>query len=341
MAIERVKKAIEALKRGEIIIMIDDEDRENEGDLVYASTFSTPEKVNFLATYGKGLICVALSEEIAKRFELVPMVSNNTSSYETAFTISVDAKEATTGISAIERDMTIKILADPLGKAEDLVRPGHIFPLIAKNGGTLRRTGHTEGSVDLCRLAGLQESAVICEIMKDDGEMARRKELLEFAEKYNLRVVYISDIVEYRLQNERLISLVEENEIEMFGVRVKRYLFRDHLNRLHTAIQFYSKHSIANVKFHHVGLDVDLLTNSKKYSSLVRSIEYLKQNGGVLVFLDSSNPQENNIREFGIGAQILKELGVNQIRLITSQSKEIGFIGIHGFGLDVVEEIAI
>ena len=341
MAIERVKKAIEALKRGEIIIMIDDEDRENEGDLVYASTFSTPEKVNFLATYGKGLICVALSEEIAKRFELVPMVSNNTSSYETAFTISVDAKEATTGISAIERDMTIKILADPLGKAEDLVRPGHIFPLIAKNGGTLRRTGHTEGSVDLCRLAGLQESAVICEIMKDDGEMARRKELLEFAEKYNLRVVYISDIVEYRLQNERLISLIEENEIEMFGVRVKRYLFRDHLNRLHTAIQFYSKHSIANVKFHHVGLDVDLLTNSKKYGSLVRSIEYLKQNGGVLVFLDSSNPQENNIREFGIGAQILKELGVNQIRLITSQSKEIGFIGIHGFGLDVVEEIAI
>ena len=321
--------------------MIDDEDRENEGDLVYASTFSTPEKVNFLATYGKGLICVALSEEIAERFELVPMVSKNTSSYETAFTISVDAKEATTGISAIERDMTIKILADPLGKAEDLVRPGHIFPLIAKNGGTLRRTGHTEGSVDLCRLAGLQESAVICEIMKDDGEMARRKDLLEFAEKYNLRVVYISDIVEYRLQNERLISLLEENEIEMFGVRVKRYLFKDHLNRLHTAIQFYSKHSIANVKFHHVGLDVDLLTNSKKYSSLVRSIEYLKQNGGVLVFLDSSNPQENNIREFGIGAQILKELGVNQIRLITSQSKEIGFIGIHGFSLDVVEEIAI
>jgi len=193
----------------------------------------------------------------------------------------------------------------------------------------------------LCRLAGLQESAVICEIMKDDGEMARRKDLLEFAEKYNLRVVYISDIVEYRLQNERLISLMEQNEIEMFGVRVKRYLFKDHLNRLHTAIQFYSKHSIANVKFHHVGLDVDLLTNSKKYSSLVRSIEYLKQNGGVLVFLDSSNPQENNIREFGIGAQILKELGVNQIRLITSQSKEIGFIGIHGFSLDVVEEIAI
>ncbi len=341
MAIERVKKAIEALKRGEIIIMIDDEDRENEGDLVYASTFSTPEKVNFLATYGKGLICVALSEEIAERFELVPMVSKNTSSYETAFTISVDAKEATTGISAIERDMTIKILADPLGKAEDLVRPGHIFPLIAKNGGTLRRTGHTEGSVDLCRLAGLQESAVICEIMKDNGEMARRKDLLEFAEKHNLEIVYISDIVEYRLQNERLISLVEENEIEMFGVRVKRYLFRDHLNRLHTAIQFYSKHSIANVKFHHVGLDVDLLTNNKKYSSLMKSIEYLKQNGGILVFVDSSNPQENNIREFGIGAQVLKELGVNQIRLITSQSKEIGFIGIHGFGLDVVEEIAI
>ncbi len=342
MAIKRVQEAINALKQGEIIIMIDDEDRENEGDLVYASTFSTPEKVNFLATYGKGLICVALSESDAERFQLSPMVSSNTSSYETAFTVSVDAKEALTGISASERDMTIKILANPLGNADDLVRPGHIFPLIAKKGGTLRRTGHTEGSVDLCRLAGLQESAVICEIMKDNGEMARRNDLMKFAKEHNLKIVYISDIVEYRLQNERLINLVNQDEIEMFGVKVEKLKFVDNLNREHTAIRFYSKHSVANVKFHHIGLDVNLLTDNKKYLQLIKSIEYLKQNGGILIFVNSLDNTSDNIKEFGIGAQILKYLGVDEIKLlITKKSKDLGFVGIHGFGLHVTEEIVI
>ena len=339
MAIQRVREAIEALKKGEIIIMIDDEDRENEGDLVYASTFSTPEKINFLATYGKGLICVALSEEDAKRFELTPMVKSNTSSYETAFTVSVDAKEALTGISASERDMTVKILADPLGKAEDLVRPGHIFPLIAKNGGVLIRTGHTEGSVDLCRLAGLRENAVICEIMKDNGEMARRDDLMKFAEKHNLKIVYISDIVEYRLQNEKLIKLISSEKIDMLGSQADKYIFQDHLNREHIAIRFYQPRKTANVRFHHIGLDVDLITNSKKYQMLMKSINYLIKNSGVLIFLNSSENSGENIKEFGIGAQILKELGISEIKLIQESKREIEFVGIQGFGLNLKEVI--
>jgi len=339
MAIQRVREAIEALKKGEIIIMIDDEDRENEGDLVYASTFSTPEKINFLATYGKGLICVALSEEDAKRFELTPMVKSNTSSYETAFTVSVDAKQALTGISASERDMTVKILADPLGKAEDLVRPGHIFPLIAKNGGVLIRTGHTEGSVDLCRLAGLRESAVICEIMKDNGEMARRDDLMKFAEKHNLKIVYISDIVEYRLQNEKLIKLISFEKIDMLESQADKYIFQDHLNREHIAIRFYQPRKTANVRFHHIGSDVDLITNSKKYQMLMKSTNYLIKNSGVLIFLNSSENSGENIKEFGIGAQILKELGISEIKLIQESKREIEFVGIQGFGLNLKEVI--
>ena len=339
MAIQRVREVIEALKKGEIIIMIDDEDRENEGDLVYASTFSTPEKINFLATYGKGLICVALSEEDAKRFELTPMVKSNTSSYETAFTVSVDAKEALTGISASERDMTVKILADPLGKAEDLVRPGHIFPLIAKNGGVLIRTGHTEGSVDLCRLAGLRESAVICEIMKDNGEMARRDDLIRFAEKHNLKIVYISDIVEYRLQNEKLIKLISSEKIDMLESQADKYIFQDHLNREHIAVRFYQPRKTANVRFHHIGSDVDLITNSKKYQMLMKSINYLIKNSGVLIFLNSSGNSGENIKEFGIGAQILKELGISEIKLIQESKREIEFVGIQGFGLNLKEVI--
>jgi 3,4-dihydroxy 2-butanone 4-phosphate synthase/GTP cyclohydrolase II len=340
VAIERVREAIEAIKAGEIVVMIDDEDRENEGDLVYASTFTTPEKVNFLATHGKGLICVAVSEEDAERLELAPMVSSNTSSYETAFTISVDAKDALTGISAGERDMTIKILANPLSKAEELVRPGHIFPLIAKDGGVLVRTGHTEGSVDLCRLAGLQESAVICEIMREDGEMARRDDLAEFSKKHNLKSLYISDLVEYRLQNELLVKLKSEDELELFDVKVKRYRFEDHLKREHTAIRFYSAHSVTNIRIHHISTDVDLVTNSKKYKLFTKSVEYLKKNGGILLFLTASNKSGDSIKEFGVGAQILKSLGVAQIHLLT-EKKDLEFVGIHGFGLHVVDEVIL
>jgi 3,4-dihydroxy 2-butanone 4-phosphate synthase/GTP cyclohydrolase II len=336
--IQRVLEAIEEIKHGKMVIMVDDEDRENEGDLVYASVFSTPDHVNFMATHARGLICVAVSNTIADRLELYPMVSSNTSMHETAFTVSVDAAAATTGISAAERDMTIKILANPLSHPEELVKPGHIFPLIAKEGGTLVRTGHTEGSVDLCRLSGLSESAVICEIIKDDGTMARRDDLDIFAEKHGLKTVYISDIVEYRLANEILVKALSEEEIEFFGVNVKKYEFRDHSGLEHTAIVFYRAGETANVKVHNVIPDIDLFLNQRKYAQLVDSIDYLKHNGGVLVFINNPDEHHSNMKEFGIGAQILKTLGVKHMRLIAS-GKMPEFVGLSGFGLEVAEVI--
>jgi len=336
--IERVKAAIEAIKRGEMVIMMDDEDRENEGDLVYASVFSTPAHVNFMATHAKGLICVALSDATAKRLELTPMVSSNTSAHETAFTVSVDAAEATTGISAAERDLTIRILADPMSHPEQLARPGHIFPLIAKDGGTLIRTGHTEGSVDLCRLAGLSESAVICEVMKEDGTMARRDDLDAFAAKHSLQTVYISDIVEYRLANETLVHAVGEEEVEFFGAGAKRYDFKDHDGNVHTAVVFYGVGETANVKVHNVIPDIDLLLNRHKYTRLIESIEYLKQNSGVILFINNPTAPCGNMKEYGVGAQILKSLGIRHMRLITD-SNTPEFVGLGGFGLDVAEVI--
>ena len=237
-AYERVKQAIEDIKLGKMVMMVDDEDRENEGDLVYASLFSTPQKVNFMATHAKGLICVAISDEIAKRLELNPMVAKNSSCHETAFTVSVDAREASTGISAHERDMTIKLLADYSSKPSDLVRPGHIFPLIAKDGGVLVRTGHTEGSVDLCKLAGVVQSAVICEVMKDDGTMARRGDLDLFCKEHNINIVYISDIVEYRVANESLVHVVCEEQLQFMGAKARKVEFIDHLENVHVAYCF-------------------------------------------------------------------------------------------------------
>lgn len=337
-AIQRVLEAIQEFKKGKMVIMVDDEDRENEGDLVYASVFSTPDHVNFMATHAKGLICVAINPSIAKRLNLEPMVKTNSSMHETAFTISVDATAATTGISTFERDMTIKILANPLSQPTELVAPGHIFPLIAKEGGTLVRIGHTEGSVDLCRLAGLAESAVICEIMKEDGSMARRDDLDLFAAKYDLKTVYISDIVEYRLANETLVKAVAEEEIEFFGVNVKKYLFEDHQGDQHTAIVFYKAGESANVRVHNVISDMDLLLNQSRYTQLIDSIQYLKQNSGVLLFINKPKHGEGKMKEYGIGAQILKTLGIRHMRLL-ADTKNAEFAALNGFGLDVLEVI--
>ena len=339
--IQRVLEAIEEIKKGKMVIMIDDEDRENEGDLVYAAAFSTPDNVNFMATHARGLICVALSKTIATRLDLNPMVSSNTSSYETAFTVSVDARDALTGISSAERDDTIKILANPISQAVELVKPGHIFPLIAKDGGTLVRTGHTEGSVDICRLAGLSEAGVICEIIKEDGTMARRDDLDVFGEKHNLKTVFISDIVEYRLANERLVHETKVEDLEFFGVKVKQHTFIDHDKIEHTAIVFYKAGEVANVRVHNVITDIELLLNQKKYNNLVASIEYLKQNSGVLVFINKTHHQDNAVmKEIGTGAQILTSLGVVKMNLITSM-KQSDFVGLAGFGLEVNEIIDV
>lgn len=339
--IQRVLEAIDEIKKGRMVIMVDDEDRENEGDLVYASAFSTPEHVNFMAINARGLICVAISKEIATRLDLNPMVSSNTSSHETAFTVSVDAKSASTGISASERDDTIKILANPISHADELVKPGHIFPLIAKEGGVLVRTGHTEGSVDLCRLAGLSSSAVICEIIKEDGTMARRDDLDIFGEKYNLKTVFISDIVEYRLANERLVNETNVEDIEFFGTKVKKYTFLDHDKIEHTAILFHGVGLVANVRVHNVMPDMDLFLNQKKYNNLIASIEYLKLNGGILIFINKPAHNDNAaMKEFGIGAQILKSFKVSKMNLLTSLS-HTEFVGLSGFGLEINEIIDI
>ncbi len=334
----RIERAIEAIKQGKMIIMVDDEDRENEGDLVYASAFSTPAHVNFMATHAKGLICVAITEQTAQRLQLAPMVTSNTSMYETAFTVSVDAVDASTGISASERDMAIKILASPISKAAELAKPGHIFPLTAKDGGTLVRIGHTEGSIDICRLAGISSSAVICEIMKEDGSMARRDDLDLFAKKFDLPILYISDIVEYRLANETLVSVVKKQEMDFFSTKVKRYDFIDHEKRVHTAILFKQIDDQVNVKMHNIISDVELFLNQNHYTRLIKSIEYLKENGGLLVFIDNPDSSGTNLKEYGVGAQILKELGVKHMRLITD-SEAPSFAGLTGFGLDIVEVI--
>ncbi|MBN2782321.1 MAG: bifunctional 3,4-dihydroxy-2-butanone 4-phosphate synthase/GTP cyclohydrolase II [Campylobacterales bacterium] len=339
--IQRVQEAIEEIKKGNMIIMCDDEDRENEGDLVYAAAFSTPAHVNFMATHARGLICVAVSKTIAKRLELSPMISSNTSSYETAFTVSVDARTASTGISASERDDTIKILANPISHAEELVRPGHIFPLIAKDGGTLVRTGHTEGSVDICRLAGLSEAGVICEIIKDDGTMARRDDLDIFAQEHNLKTVFISDIVEYRLANERLVKECAKEEIEFFDAKATKVTFQDHDAIEHTAVVFGEIGEVVNVRVHNVVPDIELLLNQSKYKNLVNSIEYLKQNSGILVFINKTLHQDNaSLKEIGTGAQIIKSFGVSKMNLLSSV-KQSELVGLGGFGLEINEVVNI
>lgn len=339
-AIQRVKQAIEDIKQGKMVVMVDDEDRENEGDLVYAAQFSTPEKVNFMASHAKGLICVTVTEKIAGRLELTPMVKNNDSSYETAFTVSVDAKSSLTGISAMERDMTINILADTTATSSELVRPGHIFPLIAKEGGSLVRIGHTEGSVDLCKLAGLNESAVICEIMKDDGTMARRPDLDIFCDKNELNIVAISDIVEYRMMHESLIRLEKETMTEFMGTPAYKYDILDNQNKHHIVYTFGEIKERSVIKFHSMIRDHELFSDTNKYNHFIDSINYVKEKAGVLIFMDHEACNMSQIREYGIGAQIIKQLGIQEIELITNTSAK-EFIGINGFGLSIVDNINV
>ena len=339
-AIKRVEIAIDDIKRGKMVIMMDDEDRENEGDLVYGATFSTPDMVNFMAKEARGLICTPLTKDIAQKLDLIPMVKNNVSNHETAFTVSIDSTNATTGISAGERDDCIKKLANPQTISEDFVRPGHIFPLIAKDGGVLVRTGHTEGSVDLCKLAGLAPIGVICEIIKDDGSMARMDDLEIFATKHKLNIVYISDIVEYRLSNEKLLTKVQERDITLRDTKVEEIIYKDHLDRHHTVVKFYNICETSNIKFHNIGNDIDLILDDKKFNALDKSIDYLKMNGGVLIFLDTKTISKEQAREFGIGAQILKDLGIKNINLLTT-NKDTEFVGLGGFGLNVTQKIEI
>jgi 3,4-dihydroxy 2-butanone 4-phosphate synthase/GTP cyclohydrolase II len=339
-ALKRVEIAINEIKKGRMVIMMDDEDRENEGDLVYAATFSTPEMVNFMAKEARGLICTPLTKAIAKKLHLLPMVTNNISNHETAFTVSIDSTSAETGISSAERDDCISKLANPLTSADDFVRPGHIFPLIAKDGGVLVRTGHTEGSVDICKLAGLAPVGVICEIIKDDGTMARHDDLEIFSEKHNMPIVYIADLVEYRLANEQLVECVAEKTITIMGEEVIKRNYADHLGRIHKVISFGKISSTANVKFHNVGLDINLIIDANRMENMQKTLEFLKEKSGVLIFLDTKTISKEQAKEFGVGAQILKDLGIEHIKLLT-ENVDTEFVGLSGFGLNVVEKMVI
>lgn len=333
MPFRNVLQAIDDIKNGKMVVMIDDENRENEGDIVCAAAFCDSQKVNFMITHAKGVLCAPLTSRLAKKFELEPMVRANTSQHETAFTISIDAKNAKTGVSADERNMTIKMLVNPATKANDFVRPGHIFPLIAKSGGVLERTGHTEGSVDLCHLAGLAPVAVICEIVKDDGSMARKPDLEIFCKEHGLNMISVREIIEYRLHHESLITLNKPKKSSLAGFKALSYEISDHTNAKHYAFVFgqLSQNKSVNVKFHRIGDDLSLL-KSVKFKELMEDLKILNDEGGVAVFL---SPQaDESTKSYGIGAQILLAFKLKNITLL-SKNKNREFAALSGFGLNI------
>ncbi|NLY03478.1 MAG: bifunctional 3,4-dihydroxy-2-butanone 4-phosphate synthase/GTP cyclohydrolase II [Campylobacter sp.] len=320
-----------------MIVVVDDEDRENEGDLVFAAAFCDAEKVNFAITHARGLVCTPISKDIAKRLGFHSMVKSNTSNHETAFTITVDAKDASTGISALERDMTIKLIASSSSKASDFVVPGHIFPLISKDGGVLERIGHTEASTDLCKMAGLAPVAVICEIINEDGTMARRDDLDLFCEKFGLNMISIADLVKYRLENETLIEFSELKSGMLAGKDAKYYEIKDHNGRVHKAYIYGEFDHRANVKFHKISQDYDFLTTAK-FNECKRALEILYQSGGIFIFFDTYVNESAQMKDYGIGDQILAHLGVKEISLIT-ENRDQEFSGLSGFGLNIINFI--
>ncbi|WP_297942136.1 bifunctional 3,4-dihydroxy-2-butanone 4-phosphate synthase/GTP cyclohydrolase II [uncultured Campylobacter sp.] len=330
-----VEQAIEDLKNGKMLVMVDDVDRENEGDLVFASTFSSAQKVNFAITHARGVLCVALSPQIAQQLDLNLMVDKNTSSHETAFTVTIDAKGAKTGVSAYERNMTIELMSRVGARADDFVRPGHIFPLIAKSGGVLARTGHTEGSTDLCRLAGLSQSAVICEIVKDDGDMARRDDLEKFCAQHDINMISVAQIVQYRLKHETLVKFSELCDSALCGEAAKFYDVSDHEGNEHRAYIFGEpeKSAQTNVKFHKISSDLEFLSDMK-FNDFMRDLDVLRNEGGVLLMLKSAQNRAD-FKSFGIGAQILAHLGVRKIKIL-SKSEPKDYAGLSGFGIDIV-----
>ena len=338
---QRVLEALQAIKRGEMIIIMDDEDRENEGDLVMAGIFSTPEKINFMAKEARGLICVSLTQDIATRLDLAPMVETNSSNHETAFTISIDAASAKTGISAHERDLTIQLMCQDYTTPKDFVRPGHIFPLIAKEGGVLVRTGHTEASVDICRLAGVKPISVICEIMKNDGTMARDTDIVAFAKEHNLKILYVSDLIQYRLQYEKLITLQGRLEAHFLDKPCLKYTFLDHIQHQHIVYGFnLGECKTPLVKFHTIRKDYEYFEDSlQAHKVFIQSVEMLQNEGGYLICLDTK-PQQD-LKTLGIGAQILRELGIEEFRLLHSsaESASMAFSTLSGFNLNLTQKV--
>lgn len=367
-----IEEAIEDIRQGKIIIVVDDEDRENEGDFLAAAELATPEMINFMATHGRGLICAPLTESRCKELGLNTMVTVNTDHMETAFTVSVDLRGhgVTTGISAADRAKTILALVDGNTKAHDLARPGHIFPLIAKQGGVLRRTGHTEAAIDFARLAGFKPAGVICEIMNGDGSMARLPELVEVAKKLDLKLVSIEDLVAYRMQHDSLIVKKEDFDVETrFGTFRLRAYQQTTNKQVHIALTKgtwnIGDSVLTRINSTLVNNDIlGTLTNNadKKLDDMFKLIN--DEGKGAILFINQELPANNllnritelkslqsqgifkappinmDIKDFGIGAQILHDIDISKIILVSnSDSEQTKRVGMIGYGLEITEYV--
>lgn len=371
MPLTKIEDAIEDFKNGKLVIIVDDEDRENEGDLVCAAEKVTPEIINFMATHGRGLICMPLTEDRCDYLQLPPQTQDNTSSMGTAFTVSIEAKEGvTTGISAADRAQTILTAVDPNTKPTDLARPGHTFPLRAKNGGVLVRIGQTEASVDMARLAGLDPSAVVCEIMNEDGTMSRMPQLEVFAETHGLKIISVADLVRYRIQKESLVKRIVETDLDTDHGTFRAVLFENIISgETHvaltmgdlsdTAIPTLVRVQTENITFAMFGSKLGeasqtIQSSLKKISEEARGvILYLRQRENNLDLIDqlktyalmkekdldfqaaSEATGYGKVRDHGIGAQILNDLGIRKIRLLTNHPPQVN--AIKAFDLEIVE----